>query len=403
MYHKLYFIIWLSLFTLKGQNYAPITELQTDWNSIQLNNEILGAIGNEWQKLRVLQVKEQDTLELPFRRKPEVKEHLPNWEILNAYNKSYKSGATYISFRGTDEAVQLLKIDIPLEEYDFSVKVQGCDDGKEWFNIKEQRILKAIFPSQQYLYNQIKISKSDFTFYRLVFPEEIPTDIKVYAQEIIKDSPPTLENVLVQNYNIDHREQTTYIDFNLGIQLPIDRIQLELSYGRPFLRSYKLEYLKDSIKKADGSYYYNYVEVDHGVLNSLDSGKITFPSLWLHKGRLLIENNDNQPLNIGKISCYRRPEIIDFHANQTTPCLLVISSEYKHYPEYDISLLNLSKEEFNLVKMGDIKPMNTTFKDEVKRDKTYHYILYLILGLISFLLLMFALKMMKLMKSDAPK
>lgn len=93
---------------------------------------------------------------------------------------------------------------------------------------------------------------------------------------------------------------TTTIEVDLKSKLAVNSIQVKPIDAFDFYRPYTIQYLSDSFKTERG-WQYRYATLASGVLNSLEQAPIQFESTLAAKLRIIIENQDNQPLTIDSV------------------------------------------------------------------------------------------------------
>jgi len=189
---------------------------------------------------------------------------------------------------------------------------------------------KVVLPVE--IFEKISADFSDIRIYGITAQNdtvEAPYILQTTSEKLISEK---LKTGIINN----PKNKKTFIDADLTKAAPISQLRIYVKDKYDYYRHVTVEYLSDSVKTHKG-WKYNYTELTTAALNSIDKDDILFNSTILKKLRIIIENNDNEPLNIDSITVkgYEYELIIRF--NTPAAYYLTYGNKSASAPVYDIS------------------------------------------------------------------
>src|SRR5690606_39880230 len=130
------------------------------------------------------------------------------------------------------------------------------------------------------------------------------------------------------------RKQTE-IDIELQMPVPISYLKININESFDYYRPITIKYLNDSTKTEQG-WKYNYNTLASGTLNSVEKNEFKCSSKTVQKLKILIHNQDNQPLTIDTINVMGyEHEILARFTDQAT-YFLTYGKKIAARPTYDV-------------------------------------------------------------------
>lgn len=310
------------------------------WHKIDLPNEIIGKTLQNLSDIRVFGItKNNDTIEAPYILRL-TDEKISNKEIpFKTLNSSHNSKGYYFTFEiPTEEPINQIKLQFKQQNFDWRVALEGSQNQKEWFNvIEDYRILSIKNSSTDFQFTKLEFPSSKYHFFRLrIDSKEKPelTLASVENQEIING---IYSEYQVNNINTKENKTLKQTEIDIDLQLParVSKINIGVSNSFDYYRPITIKYLSDSFKTEQG-WKYNYNILASGTLNSIEKNEFKFNSLTLQKLKILIDNQNNQPLSIDTIRI--RGYLTELIARFTEPAtyFLTYGNTKAVRPKYDI-------------------------------------------------------------------
>ena len=147
--------------------YRPLENIKPGWNSLEIPIQIF--VKTHFDDIRILQIENKDTIEVPYFIKIEEEQTATIVNSLNAFNKGHNKNGYFYTFKHESKnLINQLIVNLNSHNYDFLVDLQGSMDQKEWFNIAENtRFLDIQNQHTNYAFSTVNFSQSNYQFYRL--------------------------------------------------------------------------------------------------------------------------------------------------------------------------------------------------------------------------------------------
>lgn len=340
------------------------------WHDIELPNDIFSKIDPNFADLRIYGITpNKDTIEAPYILKSQKEMSIIKEADFTIINQSKTEEGYYFTFElATEKDINQIKLDFAKDNFDWNLKLEGSQNQQKWFTILDNyRILSIKNNSTNYQFTTLNFPDAKYRFFRVLIKEIAETNLKS-----AKIAAQSWTDGVYRNYPIKHTQiaedkakKQTVIDLDLDSSIPISYLQLNINETIDFYRPITLQYLADSVKTQKG-WKYNYRPLMKGTLTSLEKNELKFNSITTQKLRLIIYNQDNQPLKINSFEA--KGYVYALVARFTTPAqyYLVYGKERTRKPNYDIArfqenipteltALTLGKEE-RIAKKETIKP-----------------------------------------------
>jgi hypothetical protein len=147
----------------------------------------------------------------------------------------------------------------------------------------------------------------------------------------------------------------------------------------------------DSLNLEEGN---EYEMISSETISSFEDKNFQFNQAFTRYLTIIIDNEDNQALKIGKIETYMQPVVLTGRFEQNGTYFLCYGNTDANYPNYDIAYFkekipsNLSELNYEVI---PIVQKNVTIQEKTKPISQMW--LWLIIGVVIIILLIFTLKM----------
>lgn len=332
----------LSFGQMEQYNYKrEVKGIEGPWNKIILADAIYRKANQQLSDIRVFGItKDKDTIEAPYILK-ERTDKIDNDEVLfQLLNTVHNNKGYYFTFKLSDTiSINHIHLEFEQQNFDWQIQLEGSQDQKDWYTLlSNYRVLSIKNNSTNYQFTKLTFPKCKYNYFRLF--------IKSKEQPLLKHakiSKYTLTNGRIRNYTIkkintleNEELKRTEIDIELNTPVRVSQIHLGASNKIDYYRPITIKYLKDSMNTERG-WIYNYSILKTGTLNSLEENTFKFASTTLQKIKILIANQNNQPLSIDTIQVggYINELLVRF--TQPAAYFLTYGNKNARSPQYDIN------------------------------------------------------------------
>lgn len=376
------------------------TSKQTEWYKINLPIEVIEKTNTDFSDIRIFGVSDSDTLETPFLTR-KIMQTSENEEVnFKIINSSKKDNAYFFTLEkdntSTEESINLIKLNFENTNFDWRVKLEASQNQNEWFEIlNDYRIVSIQNEFTNYNFTRLIFSNSKYKYYRIKITDKSENQS---VSDSFKNNEPKLNSanvflqkttagnfedikIISQNVEVDKDKKQTIIDIQLAHFIPIDFISLEIKNDFDYYRNIQFRYLLDSTKTEKGMIY-NFVTLHTATLSSLEKqNKIS--SFFINSTtksnhyQILIDNQDNQPLDIGKIEIKSYVNQLFTRVSPTdkkTTYLLMYGNQNLQKPNYDIvrfestipsDLISLELDSEQKIPQKEVEPTKPLFENSL--------------------------------------
>lgn len=369
------------------------------WHQIDLPEDAYSKLNADFSDVRIIGIMANgDTIETPYILKVqsdllETKEI--DFKLINQV--SNKNGYYYTFELPEKQTLNSIELSFDKSNFDWLVTLEGSQNQQEWFTVVDKsRIVGIENKNTSYQYTTLNFSNISYKYLRLkVSTSKNPKFSKAVMQErkVIKGvyNKPNISSFKVLNNDDTNK---TEILVSLSNSIPISFLDLQITDSIDYYRSIRVEYAIDSIKNATG-WHYLYKNLFNGTLSSVNKGH-NFSNRVLNHLRIIIDNNDNEPLNYKKLKLYGNTHSLTARFTKLADYYLVYGNTNAYVPNYDITRFQENIPVQNqLLKVGDEVKINELIIDEedpLFKDDIW---LWSIMILVIFILGWFSYKMLK--------
>ncbi len=386
---------------MKNCNYRrKITNIQQEWQHINLPNSIFGKANDTLSDLRIYGITaKNDTVEAPYLLHMAADKVSEKDVHFNLLNESQNEKGYFFTFEiPIETAINKLKLDIEQVNFDWKIQLEGSQNQREWFSIVDNyRILSIQNENTKFRFCDIDFPNSKYHYYRLL----IKSKEKPILKSTIISKIETVSGILKKysaNYTRKESDKKTILSVSLPEYAPITQVNVFIKDKFDYYRPINIECPTDSVKltnsKSSNDWIYHYKTLQAGMLNSDKSNELKFESTILKKLTISIENDDNKPLQIDSVQVAGYTYRITARFTDPATYYLCYGNEHAETPKYDI-------EHFE-EKITDTTAVTTLEKEEVLHTAstteplfTNKLWLWLVMTVMIVLLGWFSLKMVK--------
>lgn len=377
-----------------------LTGISDHWHKIVLPDEVFGKISQDMHDLRIFGITAaKDTIEAPYLLRMTSGKSAMKQVAFKTLNASYNEKGYYFTFEiPTSESVNQINLDFDQKNFDWRIRLEGSHDQRDWFTVLENyRILSIKNENINFQYNTLHFPDAKFRYLRLL----------VYSREKPKLSSATISQretnigtyreFRVRRREVSNNKKTkqTEIDLLLDIPVRISYLKIDVKDSFDFFRPVTIKAVTDSTKSEKG-WIYNYRTLATGTLNSIDNAGFEFENRTTKQLKILIDNQDNQPLQIGTIEVKGYVHELAVRFTEPASYFLVYGNPKVSWPNYDIARFpeNVPNAPKALALAGEMEIERTKALSSTPLFENKAW-LWVIMGLIIVLLGWFSVKMMR--------
>ena len=374
--------------------------ISTTWHKFVLPNELYARTSQSLNDIRIYGVTEmQDTLEAPYlmrKRREKVSFTNVTFQLLNL---SENEKGYYFTFELKEEkSINQIKLDFAQENFDWRIKLEGSQEQQEWFTLLEDyRILSIKNKETDYQYTNLSFPLARYRYFRVFIEADVKPELKQarISQRMIQEGnyrKYTPEKQLIKE---NKKRKQTEVEIKFSMPVRISRLHVPINDDFDYFRSLRIQYLSDSVKTEKG-WKYNYRNLSSGSLNSMEKNEFQFDSRTVQQLKLIIDNQDNQPLSIGSIEASGYLHELNARFTEDATYYLVYGNKAATQARYDIERFTDNiPEALPALSMG--QAIKIAKAEEVKSAPLFENKAWLwgIMAVIIVLLGWFSFKMMK--------
>lgn len=314
--------------------------ISEQWHKIILPDEVFGKVSQELTDIRIFGITtNNDTVEVPYLLRLASEKIFIKDVAFLTINTSQNDKGFYFTFEiPTTEPINEIKLNFRQNNFDWRVKLEGSQNQSEWYTIIENyRILSIKNEITDFQFTKLTFPSSKYRFFRLfIDSKEKPelTSTSIAQQETTNG---TFRNYSIKKFGKKENRESkqTEIDIELQIPVPISYLKINIKDSFDYYRPITIKYLNDSTKTEQG-WKYNYNTFASGTLNSVEKNEFKFSSKTVQKLKILIHNQDNQPLTIDTLNVKGYEHEILARFTEQATYFLTYGNKKAARPNYDI-------------------------------------------------------------------
>lgn len=370
------------------------------WHKIILPNDVFGETSPSLTDLRIFGITESnDTIEAPYLLRLTT-EKTSNKEVaFNLLNTAHNKKGYYFTFEvPATEPINQIELEFARENFDWRVKLEGSQNQEDWFTILENyRILSIKNGLTDFQFTKLKFPNSKYRFYRVFINSRQKPELVNAGISLKKTTEGKFRDYAIEKFAIKENRDVKQTEIHIELQqpVPVSYLKIEIKDTFDYYRPVTIDYLVDSIKTEKG-WILDYETLTSGTLNSIEKNEFKFNSTVAQKLKILVHNQDNQPLTIDTVQV--KGYVHELVARFTEPAtyFLVYGNKNASSPQYDIKRFSDKiPKALTTLELGEglaIEKEGDPSTEPLFKNKAW---LWTIMGLIILLLGWFSLKMIR--------
>ena len=385
-----------------AQNYSGTlsTLNQEGLHLILLNPEVRSAINSNTNFFRILDANKNEVAFVNYKPKNENKLDFVALPIVS--KRVLKDSLTSIQIensrkRSLNNVVVVIANTSVVKNYN----VSGSNDGENWFGlVQNQQLNNLNSEKEKEVEKTISFPLNNYSFIRidLFDKQSLPINVLkvgVYQSEI--NYVNQLELVGFTQKIISNKEKKkTQITIQFESPQVISKINFDVRSDLYFRNARILVNKSRKIKKRTDNYQ---EEISSFVLNSKTNNQFILDDFFEKEFIIEIDNQDNQPLEISKISFFQSPEYVLANLKVADNYEVIVDTTLSK-PNYDLQNFEFeNSKELNVLTIENFKKA-TIVKAENQEQKFWQtqWFLWLCIAIGGLAVSYFALEMLKDMK-----
>lgn len=301
-----FLLLSLSLFG-QSENYEfsrECLEVKDEWHSIELPVDLYVDLQVDFDDIRIFGTSGEKSWEAPYvfrQKKDSWKREKVDFEIVN---KSFNKKGQYFTFElAQNRTINEIELDFQESNYDWKVRLEGSHNQKEWFTILDDYQIIAINNNRiNFNYSKLEFEKSNFAFYRVLVRDAKKTKLNsasIFDIDFTPGNYRVYEGLEFLQKEVENSKMTA-INVKLPHLIPVSEIEVDVKDDHDYYRKIQIHYLRDSIKSEKG-WFPRFASLTTSSLNSYEKTKFRTRDVLTNELKLLIYNDDNEPLTIESI------------------------------------------------------------------------------------------------------
>jgi hypothetical protein len=335
----LLFVADASIAQVSQFNYKrKIQKASTDseWNSVILPHDIYKHIRPDFGDLRIYEIVQSDTNEIPYLLDILDTETKTEEVALPSINESRNNGDYFLTFQNSGFKVNYLELVFAEPNYFATVKVEGSNDKQKWFElVSGEKIFSVNNERQRYASSIVNFPLTDYNYLRLTISsrDKLTFSKGIFRLDEIK--PGVFDEITSKFFvTTDKKSRRTVIDVRMPEYTPVSNLTIDVADEQDYYRQMTVEALHDSTKTEKG-WIRNYQTIAASLITSFRPNEISIPFTLTNRLRVTIQNYDNPPLKVNgiKVSGVR----VQLRARLTgADAYLFYGNAQAYHPTYDI-------------------------------------------------------------------
>ena len=313
-----------------------------NYYTIKLLPEILSQSKSNLADIRLFNIMEKDTTEIPYMLNwmgATVKEVSIPFELINdTYNEKCCS---YLTLKfNRKQTINQIKLNVIEPNFDKSLKIEGSNDGKEWFTIRAHlRIVRFQNDSENYSYTTLDFKNAEYAYFRIKVDDDGSPRITVtqafaFENQLVVGSYDELK-VIALTQTENKQQKTSEIIVELPFNYLINHIKIESNSKIDFYRNVNISASTGIVKTPKGDIE-GWSMINTSVLSSIDENMVSCNNFKTKKIKIDVVNYDNEPIRINKVRVFSEQCRLVAKVPVSEHIYLTYGRENDNPPNYDL-------------------------------------------------------------------
>jgi hypothetical protein len=368
-----------------------LESITEDWHRMVIPETMYSKVKSGLQDIRIYGLTQtRDTVEVPYlihKNTSHLKSKSYGFKVINRSKTDL--GHFFTLQLETQKPINKILLKFEDSNFDWRIKLEGSQNQQEWFSILEDyRILSIKNATTDYQFTDLNFPDANYSFFRVFIPDASQPILKSAEILELEQQSGVYTDYVIKSQRVTNNKtnKSTQIDLSLEHFVPIDRLKINVATTYDYFRNVQIQYLADSAMTEKGMKYF-YRTISQNTLSSLDENQFKIQTVLAQNLRILISNNDNQPLDINsfKVSGAQQEIIARF----TTPAdyRLVYGNKKASRPVYDLGkFVNNHKNQLAALALGKEIKTARFEQEETINWWEQSWLLYSIMGIVILLL-----------------
>ena len=381
----------VNLFSQGYQWQSGLTKtIVSGFYKVDLNPDVVAKLNSNFSDIRI---KDEKGSEVPYFLEKEpfsvTKRVFKEYKVIEKIK--WKNGATVLVVKNESKDT-INNIQLQIKNFDVSKRLElaGSDDYANWYTIKENYLFRSA--NGQRTTSEVKslnFPYTDYQYYRIIIYDCFSLPINVMKIGYFdtyeeKGKFKKLKNQTITRFDSLETKQT-YLKINFKETPYFDKLVIKAE--KPIYYNRKANICSQRIDKK-GRVHYDVL--DYITLNSNDDFTSYFSNYENKEFYLVIDNEDNPPLENLVIEAYQLNRYLITHLEPEKDYKLMFKNEtIKSKPNYDINhFKNSIDSDIPILTSKEIVPILYQGKKKIKPSKIWMWaaigIVALLLGYLSY-------------------
>lgn len=380
----------------------PLNKVEKEgYYSIPLIPEITARCKSNLDDIRLYNIKENDTTEIPYLMEwmgTTIKEAAIPFELINdTYNEKCCS---YVTLKfPKKQTINQIKLNVSDYNFDKSLKIEGSNNNKKWFTIKEHlRIVRFRNSNEDYSYTTLNFQNTEFSYFRIKFdddgsPRISVTEAYAFENQLIPGNYSELK-IANKKQTENKKEKTSEIIVDFPFTYLINYITIKSNSKSDFYRNVNVYGSKGTYKTEKGEIE-NWYMINTSVFSSLEDNVINCSNSKTKKLKIEIINYDDEPIELSEIKAYSEQCRLIANIPVADNIYLAYGKENDNSPNYDlVHFKDKIPKDLKNISYGaeQVKIITVKKPNQLIENKMW---LWIAMGLVIVIIGYFALNMLK--------
>ena len=355
-FFSLFLLFFVQLFFAQERS-AKLTSVENDgFHQLVISPEIRSASNNNLDFIRILDSKKNEVPYVFLQSQNSTTSH-QSFEIIskNAVPNKYTE---VVILNKNSEKIDQINLKIANTEVAKNFNISGSNDEKEWFGLVDNQFIDQLSdPKSTFVIQNFNFPLNQYKYLKFTFIDKnsLPVNvIEAFSESSFQNNstPITLDH-FTQKITQNKESKQTIIQIKFNEPQIVDAFKIEVSSPNFYLRNASISIPKTRVYKKRKEDFSELI--GSFQLRSKNNNAPQISSVFSKEFTIIIDNQDNLPLEISKINFYQNPISIIADLKKEENYAMIVNSKLNK-PNYDLAAsgINFGKN-FPLVKIEKLE------------------------------------------------
>ena len=376
-----------------------IEGITNTWHTITIPADVFGKLSNGLSDIRIYGFLDDDTVEAPYILKQGLRNQMKQEVRFKLFNQSHSGTTHYCSFK-VNGGKFINSIDLSFNENNFDIPVilEGSNDQRQWYTILDKSRLVSINEGDiNFTYSSLHFKDAKYKYYRIHYQSKSNLKIRSASVSNVATEDGMYTEISPSSLRIfeNKKEKTTVAEISLPETVPVSCLSVDVGDDFDYYRPFDLERITDSVQTSSGWLKY-YSDITSGIVSSVSDNEFWFNPSLTNRLRLVIHNDNNQPLKIRNVRVKRNIVKITARFNPQAKYYIYYGDKKAGIPDYDITMFrDKIPADATELTLGSEEPLRSGEAIVSGEKSIKKYWLWMVMGIIVIVLGLFTIKMIK--------